>query len=111
MKCPNCHSSEHNHVVMSLRNIGVTVFNTVLLAAQIVVVHHFWEGLALRRKCVKCGFRFVGPRRELPDFDECAQREYNLTGKVSGRCPECGWKLPRRYRMYRRKADKKLKRD
>ena len=63
----------------------------------------------LRRRCLKCGYTFLGKVFETPDFDVCPKCEYNLTGNVSGRCPECGWKLPRRFRAYRRLADRALR--
>lgn len=93
-----------------MRNLGVVVGNTLWyllqVAAMVFVTHAGW---ALRRKCLSCGFRFHGPRPEPPDFNECADCGYNLTGNVSGRCSECGWKLPRRYRAYRRKTDRFVK--
>ena len=64
----------------------------------------------LRRKCLNCGYTFLGARPETPNFDECAQCGYNLTGNVSGRCSECGWRLPRRFRAYCRIADRALRR-
>ena len=69
------------------------------------------EGFDLERKYLKCGARVLGRRAEPPKFDECGRCEYNLTGNVSGKCPECGWKLPRRYRACRRKADAGLDQD
>lgn len=33
-------------------------------------------------------------RNYVNDPEHCGQCEYNLTGNVSGVCPECGWKIP-----------------
>ena len=108
--CPHCRSADHTRVIWSTRNLATIVSNTVLYALQGILVLAiglcwFSDGWSLRRKCLKCGERFTGPQRERPDFDECPQCGYNLTGNISGRCSECGWKLPRRYRIHCRKID------
>ncbi len=111
MKCPNCHSDEDHHVERGMRNVGVRLLN----ALNFVWLLGFWPFVSykrittpakpLRRKCLRCGFKFLGERPELPNFDECAKCAYRLKGNVSGRCPECGWRLPRRYRAFRLLAD------
>jgi len=115
MECPNCHSAEDHHVIWGPRNLAAALLN----ALNSWVLLGFWPLVSfkqvakparpLRRKCLKCGYTFLGERPELPDFDECAQCGYNLKGNASGRCPECGWKLPRRYRAYRRMADRAMR--
>ena len=109
MQCPNCKSSEDHVVVWGPRNLAVAIANAcwwvVQMANEAFVAH---EGWAFKRKCLKCGYRFDGARPRRPDFDECANCGYNLTGNVSGRCSECGWKLPRRYRARRRRTDRNL---
>ena len=112
MECPNCRSAEHHHVIWGLRNLGACIANAFHA--------YFWLGFwpfiswkratavayPLRRKCLNCGYKFLGEVPETPNFDECARCGYNLQGNVSGRCPECGWRMPRRYRAYRRMADR-----
>lgn len=115
MNCPNCHSPDHNRVVWGPRNVIAIVLDVVLHLILVVVLviagwGPEWRGVPLKRKCLKCGYKFLAQRPETPDFDECAQCGYNLKGNVSGRCSECGWRLPRRYRAYRRKADAGLRR-
>ena len=49
--------------------------------------------LTLKRVCRQCRGRFwPKPVRE-PSIN-CGQCAYDLTGNVSGICPECGWKIP-----------------
>ena len=112
MECPNCHSADDHHVIRSPRNFGVAILNSL----NSLFLFGFWPFISmkrvntpakpLRRKCLKCGYKFLGQQPELPDFDECPVCAYSLKGNVSGRCPECGWKLPRRYRAHRRLADR-----
>jgi hypothetical protein len=108
-KCPNCGSADDHLIVRSPRNLGVASGNLLWYLFQfssiIVVTHSGWP---LKRKCLKCGYRFYGPTPEPPDFDECPACGYNLTGNVAGRCSECGWRLTRRYRAYRRRRDRAL---
>ena len=106
MNCPNCQSPDEHRVIWSLRNLAVSFWNLVFYASQLAIGWIFAPGWPLTRKCMRCGFRFAGPRPFAPDFDECARCGYNLTGNVSGMCSECGWKLPRRYREHREKVDR-----
>ena len=62
--------------------------------------------IPLHRKCRKCGQPFLGRKKLPPDFDECPQCAYNLTGNTSGRSPECGWNLTRRFRAHRKRVDR-----
>lgn len=44
---------------------------------------------------------FLGTRRSYrPNLRLCSKCEYNLTGNVSGSCPECGTEIPPRVREY-----------
>ena len=115
MECPNCQSPDDHHVIRSPRNLVAATVN----ALSALFWLGFWPFVSieritspaspLKRKCLNCGHKFLGELPETPDFDECARCGYNLMGNISGRCPECGWKLPLQYRAYRRKADRLLR--
>jgi len=49
--------------------------------------------LAVFRRCRKCRHVFV-PRIAQDSTIRCNKCDYDLTGNESGRCPECGWKIP-----------------
>jgi phage FluMu protein Com len=106
VRCPQCRSVDQHHVLLTPRNFAVIAINVLLLASSVLTGILVREGFSLRRKCLKCGTVSIGPWREPPNFDACAGCGYNLTCNVSGRCPECGWKLPRRFRAWRRKMDR-----
>lgn len=116
MECPNCHSADHHYAVWGFRNFGAALANI----GNSLFWMRFWPFVSiaritkpakpLLRRCLKCGYLFTGETPWEPDFDQCPQCSYNLTGNVSGRCPECGWKLSRRFRAYRRLVDRELRR-
>lgn len=64
-----------------------------------------FDGMPLHRRCRNCGKRFLGAWKLKRNYDECENCGYILTGNVTGRCSECGWKLTRRYRAHRKKVD------
>ena len=112
MNCPHCLSPDHHHVICNIRNLVVVLLSVAAgLLLFVLLLPVDWGGWPLRRKCLSCGHKFLEPREDPPNFDECRQCGYNLTGNTSGRCPECGWKLPRRYRAYRRKTDRRLRKE
>ncbi len=88
--------------------MGVVAANLVWFALQAVIDFGFADGWQLPRKCARCGCRYTSSMRTRPDYDKCPHCEYNLTGNTSGRCPECGWKLARRYRLHRKAANQQL---
>lgn len=107
MICPNCKSPEDHCVIWNTRNLGVVIINAGWYVFQVGAL--FWvvnRGWSFERKCLACGYRFEGEKPFLPNFDECAACGYDLTGNVSGRCSECGWRLPRRFRAYRRRKER-----
>ena len=106
IECPRCHSREDHRIIWGRKNVYPILGNMLIVVLALTLTAAVKEGWALERKCLKCGCRFRGPPAMTPNFDECAKCGYNLTGNVSGRCPECGWKLPRRFRAYRRKMDR-----
>ncbi|MCP4590737.1 MAG: hypothetical protein GY842_08330 [bacterium] len=105
VQCPQCGSADDHRIVWDLRSILIAVANTLWTITQIIHLSPFHGGWYVRRVCTKCGTRFLGPQREPPNLEECPRCGYNLKGNVSGRCPECGWRLTRYYREYRRQAD------
>ncbi|MCH7719668.1 MAG: hypothetical protein IH988_01575 [Planctomycetes bacterium] len=108
--CPNCNLTGYHRVVWGPRNLVALGFNVVFGLAQFVFLVWTEWGIPLKRKCFRCGCTFSGGRFRAPDFAVCARCSYDLTGNVSGRCPECGWKLPRRYRAYYRMIERKDRR-
>lgn len=57
----------------------------------------FWGLLML----LSSALLFLGTRRSYrPNLRLCSNCEYNLTGNVSGSCPECGTEIPPRVREY-----------
>ncbi len=109
MNCPNCHTPDRHRIIWGARNFGAIGVNLLWYLIQLALLFPFNPGLDLKRRCLSCGYIFHGPQKEMPDFDLCAECGYNLTGNITGRCSECGWRLPRRFRTYRRWADKKLR--
>ncbi|MFQ5591983.1 MAG: hypothetical protein ACE5HE_12525 [Phycisphaerae bacterium] len=99
MECPNCRSHGYHRATWTARNISVAIYNLASLAANVLT------SLPVERRCRSCGFRFTARPPGKRSFDECPGCGYSLTGNVSGRCPECGWKLPRRWHEYRCRAD------
>lgn len=63
MECPNCHSPDHNQVLWGPRSILATTANALLYLIQIGSVVYLSSGFALHRKCLTCGYKFLGPRR------------------------------------------------
>ena len=91
--CPHCNSSENVQIVRSFRNI-LRVIREAVIAA---ICLPFWplrpESKGLIRLCKECGLYF-DRRRTWKKVVECPICHYSLKGNTSGRCPECGWKLP-----------------
>jgi len=109
LQCPNCQSSQHRVILWDVRNWLILLGELCLLAVELVFGSaSLFNGLPLYRRCRECGKRFRGARELQRNYDECASCGYNLTGNVTGRCPECGWKLTRRFRAHRKKVDRNL---
>ncbi len=108
--CPNCNLTGYHRIVWGPRNLVAVGLNVVSGLVQFVFLIWTEWGIPLKRKCFWCGCTFSGGKFRAPDFTVCARWEYDLTGNVSGRCPECGWKLPRRYRAHARMIDRRDRR-
>ena len=122
--CPKCGSANHHWAHRTpvstlrffLKLVGVLAEFVLGLLSLVVVVLFgvpllFDRPITERRKCDECGKIFIAKLTSKPNFDVCLQCQYNLTGNRSGRCPECGWRLPRQYRAHRRTANKKATSD
>lgn len=82
--CPGCDCAEQVRVARSRGNVWrvpVAAFVGFLLA----------DLVAIEWACRKCGVRFMrrSSSRRTPR-GVCLGCGYDLTGNVSGRCPECG---------------------
>jgi hypothetical protein len=98
--CPYC-VSDHTRAMFSLINAGY-LFGMTLLYLFLLVVGVFFDwalcdgqGPAFNFKCCcrLCRRKFW-PHPLLDELITCGQCGYNLTGNLSGICPECGWILP-----------------
>ena len=114
--CPQCRASAGHRLRWSGRNISALAANGFVIFVNIalfglglaggILLLDFLPLVGLERVCLSCGFRFVDKKARRPDYDRCADCGYDLTGNVSGRCSECGWRMPLRYRAWRRKMDR-----
>ena len=84
------------------QSLAVVIVLGILAAAPcvnllvLVIVSQMATG-ALRKAGIKVGFMGASDKQVLLALDPniCRQCGYNLTGNVSGRCPECGTDVPR----------------
>jgi hypothetical protein len=53
--------------------------------------------MAIEHECSHCGGRFF-PKPRAYEKPVCGRCGYDLTGNISGACPECGWHLPQELR-------------
>ena len=90
--CPHCESSRPLAVRKDLENFWRVFRNVVLFLSLGFPV------VPLKRHCRDCGALFSGSWWKPPRKGLCGIRGYDPTGNVSGVCPECGWKIPRRFR-------------
>jgi len=93
MNCPKCDSTDIRK--WSLRNLLVALADVVIhfvLACAWFDVGDItgFEGLRLKRRCRHCGHRYFVPTRPKRNYNRCLKCDYDLTGNISGRCPECG---------------------
>ncbi len=72
-----------------LLSYGVTEWQAALLLGVMVVSAASLVWPAMRRQTED-----EAQRNYADDTGHCGRCEYDLTGNVSGICPECGWKIP-----------------
>jgi hypothetical protein len=99
--CPYC-GSGNTRAIFGLVNAGY-LFQEVIVSLAVLALAVFTgytphEGesrpFTLKRVCRQCRGRFWPKREQKTPINFCGQCGYNLTGNVSGVCPECGWELP-----------------
>jgi hypothetical protein len=95
--CPFC-GSENTRAVVGLVNACYLAGVILTLLVQFILscfiaMDHEGSPLTFKRRCRKCNAQFrPKPVRDLSI--NCGQCGYDLTGNVSGVCPECGWRIP-----------------
>ena len=96
--CPSCGSVE-TIIVKNRRNKFLVPLDWVIyLIASIFTAVLTLGGFGLpdvdmlpvTRKCRGCGEIFARGKAKGRDTRSCRRCDYNLTGNVSGTCPECG---------------------
>lgn len=90
--CPKCGAVGKPRLVWSLSNL------TRLLATVLNIRTIGFPELAVFHRCRKCRHVFV-PRVAQDSTIHCHKCDYDLTGNESGRCPECGWEIPKPIRQ------------
>ncbi len=83
-RCPYCNSTGSSKIVL---NLGNAVRGLVNLLIGLVAGEPAFP-LSLLWKCRFCGAKFRVNKRIDPS--QCRICDYDLTGNVSGTCPECG---------------------
>ena len=103
-KCSNCGRTGTLRTVFELDNLLGVAGNAILIGIDLALATIGFGGtfnpvrFRIKRQCKQCGAKFVGRSKLPPRPGVCALCGYNLTGNVSGRCPECGWRIPRHLR-------------
>lgn len=90
VRCPRCSNLSGVRICCDIPNLlrVVTNFFGAVLAIGFAGLDG-QSGLVLVRKCLDCGIYFQD-RKIWSGAGRCIECGYNLTGNVSGRCPECG---------------------
>ena len=103
LECPFCGATTGIRIRAGPLNLVRVMINGLLLAIDValailledpvlLVTGEGWP-VALKRRCSHCGAKFLTKTRVLKE-PECGNCGYNLTGNVSGVCPECGTPIP-----------------
>lgn len=108
LACPFCGGVSGIRTVNCLSNLlragaNAALLLTFVMDASIAIGIVPRARLPLRRRCDTCGATFNAHTPE-PTEPVCGRCGYNLTGNVSGVCPECGWRIARRVRALIRRA-------
>ena len=83
-KCPYCNSTGSTKIVLNLGN-SIRGFINLLIG---LIAGEPQFPLNLLWKCCYCGAKFRVNKKI--DSSKCRICDYDLTGNVSGTCPECG---------------------
>lgn len=106
LECPYCDATAGLRILPGPRNLLRVVANGLLFGVYALVAVFVFQGplfydnaprLRLKRQCSACGSKFFG-KSTSPELPMCGNCGYDLTGNVSGVCPECGWRLTKRLR-------------
>jgi hypothetical protein len=96
--CPYCGSND-SRILLTLSNlvrVAGNMFAHVLRPGIDILdfpVRVAGLPFTLRRRCRQCQASFRVESLK-PELLSCGQCGYNLTGNISGICPECGWIIP-----------------
>ena len=100
--CPTCETNEHVRYRRTVGNVLRVILNAILFPLWSLVSG--WGGAviawypSMAFVCLQCRTRFRGEKRQGTPMDQCARCRYSLLGNQTGRCPECGWRIPRAFR-------------
>ena len=111
LQCPRCGALDGIVIAWGLDTLvrmminvvtwPIAAFLDIIFFCGVIVEIHDKLCLSLIHRCLHCRAKFyvkrirTDPRRSRVICKSCG---YNLTGNVSGICPECGWELTRRPR-------------
>ena len=122
VRCPHCDATAGSRILLTLGNsaraalvLGIVVIAFVLEAVFLGgELAELTRLVKFKRRCSHCGGKFLA-KSPLPADPACGSCGYNLTGNVSGICPECGWRLTRkvkrRIRLKTRLEQRRAKRE
>ena len=99
--CPYCEATSGHSVIWSVPNAVRLVLNSIVLTFDMLIFPVFINlgmPLSFKRRCGACRAKFIVKDR-LPKDPRCGNCDYDLTGNVSGRCPECGWRITRKVNL------------
>ena len=83
--CPYCHATDSARLILSYGNLLRGMVNLILA----VIIGEPVFPTRLRYRCRYCGGRFEVDQPKRSE-NLCRVCDYDLTGNVSGVCPECG---------------------
>ena len=88
-QCPKCRTQTRIRTIWSLGN-GLRLLASLVGLVLDWLLVGLTEAIPLKRKCLRCGTVFTPVEKYPRPKGLCKTCGYNLTGNVSGVCPECG---------------------